>query len=531
MHDGRSLHILVIEDDDDTRANLGDVLELDNHRVAMAATAAEALGRQDWSQLDAVILDRKLPDGTADDLLPRLKELAPEAAVIIVTGFSDVEGAITALRRGASDYILKPINPDALRASLKRLSEAKQAERELRTRAEQQAVVAEIGRRALQSVDISRLMDETVAQVARTLHVEFAKILEVLPDESGLLLRAGFGWRKGVIGKPVVNACGELHIGDHGQPDLPVIIEDLPNDPRFRFTHLLSEHGVVSGLSVAIHGEKRPFGTLGVYARQPRWFTKSDVDFLQAIAHMLAAAIERIKSEERMLQNERLAAIGQMVTGLAHESRNALQRSQACLEMLALELEDRPEALQLVGRIHRAQDHLHHLYEEVRGYAAPIHLRRQVCNVSTLWRDTWAHLDVVRQAKSVQLIEHVDDAADLQCSVDRYAIEQVLRNVLENAIAACPDPGEITVVAAEVDLADASGGRGLEIVIRDNGPGLSPEQQGRVFEPFFTTKTRGTGLGMAIAKRLMEAHGGRIDVRNAASGGAEVQLLLPRSQT
>ena len=80
------------------------------------------------------------------------------------------------------------------------------------------------------------------------------------------------------------------------------------------------------------------------------------------------------QAQERALQSERLAAIGQMVTGLAHESRNALQRSQACLEMLALAVRDRPEALDLIERLQKAQDHLHHLYEDVRGYAAPIKL-------------------------------------------------------------------------------------------------------------------------------------------------------------
>jgi signal transduction histidine kinase len=230
------------------------------------------------------------------------------------------------------------------------------------------------------------------------------------------------------------------------------------------------------------------------------------------------------QAQERALQAERLAAIGQMVAGLAHESRNALQRSQACLEMLALELEDRPEGLELLGRIQRAQDHLHHLYEEVRGYAAPIRIRRQVCDLDALLRDTWSHLEVTRRGRDVRLAvaqasrlcgqagRPSDDIADLACSVDRHALEQVFRNVLENAISVSPDPGEIAVCFAETRL---DGRPALEITVRDQGPGLSPEQQERIFEPFFTTKTHGTGLGMAIAKRIVDAHGGRISVRSA----------------
>src|SRR5271165_4957489 len=80
------------------------------------------------------------------------------------------------------------------------------------------------------------------------------------------------------------------------------------------------------------------------------------------------------QAQQQALQAERLAAIGQMVAGLAHESRNALHRSQVCLEMLALEVEDRPEALNLIARLQMAQDDLYHLFEDVRSYAAPIHL-------------------------------------------------------------------------------------------------------------------------------------------------------------
>src|SRR5689334_23345804 len=90
-------HVLVIEDDPDTRANLQDVLELDDYRVEAVGTAAEALCRRDWSRFAAVVLDRRLPDGSAEELLPELRRLAPQAGVIIATGYGDVQGAITAL--------------------------------------------------------------------------------------------------------------------------------------------------------------------------------------------------------------------------------------------------------------------------------------------------------------------------------------------------------------------------------------------------------------------------------------------------
>src|SRR5262245_31121302 len=124
------LHVLVIDDDADTRANLIDVLQMDDHQVETAGSVAEALDRTSWPELSAVILDRKLPDGTAEDLVPRIKRLAPDAAIMIVTGYADLQGAITALRQGTADYILKPIDPGALRASLARVAETRRLRRE-----------------------------------------------------------------------------------------------------------------------------------------------------------------------------------------------------------------------------------------------------------------------------------------------------------------------------------------------------------------------------------------------------------------
>lgn len=95
---------------------------------------------------------------------------------------------------------------------------------------------------------------------------------------------------------------------------------------------------------------------------------------------------ERKQADERAKQSERLAAIGQMIAGLTHESRNALQRGRANLEMLALEVGDGPRAKELIGRQQRALDELNRLYDEVRNYAAPIHLEHGQCELASLWR-------------------------------------------------------------------------------------------------------------------------------------------------
>jgi signal transduction histidine kinase len=192
--------------------------------------------------------------------------------------------------------------------------------------------------------------------------------------------------------------------------------------------------------------------------------------------------------------------------------------------MLAIEVADQPEALDLVNRVHKAQNHLHYLYEEVRNYAAPLNLLRQKIRLDEVWRETWSQLEGLRNAREVSLQEETK-GTNLEIEGDGFALGQVFRNIFENAIAACSNPCEIIVGCLPVRLA---GRPALQVSIRDNGPGLSPEQAKRIFDPFYTTKTKGTGLGMAIAKRIVEAHGGRIAVGLAHAPGAEIIITLPR---
>ncbi len=124
--------VLVIEDDRDTSANLRDILQLDHYAVEVAGSLAEALGRDPSEALAAILVDRSLPDGNADDHLKDIRRLAPDAAVLIVTGHSDLEGVVAALRQGADDYLLKPVDPDALRAALARSVELRRTRQALR---------------------------------------------------------------------------------------------------------------------------------------------------------------------------------------------------------------------------------------------------------------------------------------------------------------------------------------------------------------------------------------------------------------
>ncbi len=115
---------------------------------------------------------------------------------------------------------------------------------------------------------------------------------------------------------------------------------------------------------------------------------------------------------------------------------------------------------------------------------------------------------------------------DLTCRVDAFRLEQVFRNLMENSLAACDDPVRIKICCLESILDDVPA---VRISVRDNGPGLSDQQTARVFDAFFTTKADGTGLGMAISERIIEAHRGTIEVQDCDKQGAEFVISLPRA--
>ncbi len=233
------------------------------------------------------------------------------------------------------------------------------------------------------------------------------------------------------------------------------------------------------------------------------------------------------RSEEIARRSERLAAIGEVVAGLAHESRNALQQIQSCTGILKIKMQGQPQELRdLIDGVQRAQDRLHRLFDDIRWYAAPIKLDCKIRNVAEIWRESWQQLARQREGRNVRFLERLN-GGDNDCLVDPLRLEQAFRNILENSLAAMSDPSQIQV---ECRPACLDGKPALAVAIRDNGPGFDIKVGDRVFEPFYTTKTHGTGLGMSIVKRVVEAHGGEVSINLSYREGAEVLITLPRGK-
>lgn len=240
-----------------------------------------------------------------------------------VTAMEQAEKALLVDRLARSEYSLRAKNVTTALAALlglaavglafvvfqRTLEERRQAER-------RQGAIADLRHHALSDADLDALMDRAVAVVARILDVPLVKVLELLPDRPELLLRAGVGWQDGTVGRATVGAGLDSQAGFTlyaSKPvvvgDLtthqPIVVEDLRTETRFSGPALLSDHGVVSGVSVIIYDRPdRPFGVLGAHTTRPRHFTEQDSRFLQMVANVLATAIQRRRAEDALRESE-----------------------------------------------------------------------------------------------------------------------------------------------------------------------------------------------------------------------------------
>ncbi len=173
-------------------------------------------------------------------------------------------------------------------------------EDELRSRAKQQEALAQLGERALVEPDLERLLNDAVSTVALTLSVDFVKILELLPGDTELLLRAGFGWKTNLVGTVITTTEPNTYAQYTLRSGVPVVTRDYGAEARFEVASYLKDHGCISGMTVAIAGrDGRAYGILGVCTKNERHFCPQDRSFLTAVANLLAGAIQRRQLEQR----------------------------------------------------------------------------------------------------------------------------------------------------------------------------------------------------------------------------------------
>jgi PAS domain S-box-containing protein len=220
------------------------------------------------------------------------------------------------------------------------VTDRKQTMVELRSRAQQQAAIAELGQKALSGIGLDALMHQATSLVTATLDVEFCRVSEALADGKAFRPRAGAGWQTAQGAPPLVDDVCESEASYCVFVGEPVVAEHLPSETRFRASKLLCDHKVVSCVTAIIHGKRRPYGVLGAYTSQARKFTDDDVHFLQAVANVLASSIERKESEEAQVRLVAILEATTDVVAMAGPDQGLLYVNRAGRDFLGLSAEE-----------------------------------------------------------------------------------------------------------------------------------------------------------------------------------------------
>ncbi|HZQ10826.1 MAG TPA: GAF domain-containing protein, partial [Anaerolineae bacterium] len=324
-------------------------------------------------------------------------------------------------------------------------------------------------------------------------------------------------WREFRLG-PGEGAAG--WIVEHGEP---LYIPDVRRDSRWRFTS--NNEGIISYLGVPLKVEDRTIGVIDVATREPRLFTDEEINFFTTLASHAAVAIENARlyeqtraqleqlrdTQDRLVETERRAAIGELVAGLAHEINNPLTaivgHSQLLLETLPegsttenwrTELDTISIAAQRIARIVQEFIKLSH----VEGGHA------ELVNLSDLIRQAVQRFEEREDAQDIAILDALPPEP-LLVKANPQLIEQVINNILTNALEAMPHGGRIDVQGGSSDV------NTVYCTIRDSGYGIPTSELKRVFEPGYTTKVesgivRGIGLGLYTAQLIIKSHGGAI---------------------
>ena len=415
------------------------------------------------------------------------------------------------------------------------------AETELRRHACRQEAVAELGQRALWGANLAGLMDRAVSVLARRLDAESAALWEYDPEDKSLEVRSSVGWTAEFLEEAFVPVEPETMLSHALFSTEPVVVGHMtdaarPGEPP----HLM--RAARSCVSVAVAGGGEPFGVLSVYTDSPRGFTAEDVHFVQSVANVLSAAVERARGEEersRLLRGEQEArreaeeasrAKDEFLAMVSHELRTPLGVILGWSKLLregGADGQTLASALEMIERNAELQKRLiEDLIDVSRVAAGKLRVDPRLTELAPVVGDAVAAVALSAQAKGIRIRAECDGGAGLVLG-DPVRLQQVVWNLLSNAVKFTREGGSVEVRLEKV-------GASAQITVRDTGQGIAADLLPHVFDRFRQGwsagggRHQGLGLGLSIVRQIIEAHGGTVEAESPGLGrGATFRVRLP----
>jgi signal transduction histidine kinase len=397
------------------------------------------------------------------------------------------------------------------------------------------AHIAAFAAKAFQERELDVLLRKACAHAADGLGVERARILEYQPDTNELLLRAGIGWREGVVGRTRLPADLQSPPGEAYRTGKAIVMDDIDGVPDLRSAGFLRRHGVIALLGVPIEIAGLRFGVLEADANAPRQFSADDRQFLVELAAVLAAAIHRLAGDggeqgdpmqalakAKKILEAAAAAKDRALATMGHDLKQPLQIINMCLERLAgRSWGDTEEyfisrALHAVTKLARGLDYMIIMAQLGRDLLEP---RFEPVEAGQLLRQLSQDFQPLVDDKGLVLRSAFPRA---RIRTDKNLLMHVLENLVGNAIK-YTEKGRILIGARR-----RAGG--LVIEVHDTGIGIPPHRLEEIFEEFHRVDAAhgdGVGLGLAIAKRLTGLLGHRLSVRSVPGKGSCFSVEIP----
>lgn len=536
----KKCNVLVVDDDQIIRDQLLKELKRNFFTVHQAGCGREAMEIAGRADIDIILLDVKLPDIDGFELLEKLKQKRPDCVIIVITGFGNQEIAIQSLRRGAIDYIEKPIRMLEMSAALGRAQEKLAEKEELGF--DNTILVIDDDKKVVESV--KRLLEkegysacgascgkeglDIINQTKVDIIVSDIKMndmngIEVLrkakkmyPDIEGIMIT---GYKDGKM------AVEALRAGAIDYINKPIDIEEL----------LLSVERAIK----SIHLSRNKLYRNRELKISSEIISKMNEELERRIRER---SKELSQTQAQLFQTAKLATLGEMSTGLAHEMNQPLGGIALIAENIR-KLSDRgklteEELISSLDDIDQSVKRMSRVIQHIRTFARQDTLKFVEVEVNETISSAMSLLGEQLRLHEVEVKEEL--AAGIPKTIgEPYQLEQVWINLISNARDALDhkmelisegslrvkDKAKRLVISTAYDKKDNS----IKVTFKDNGPGMAKETREKMFEPFYTTKEVGksTGLGLSISYGIIESHKGAFEVESVEGEGTAVRVILP----
>jgi len=517
--------ILCIDDEEMIRQTIGDYLTDSGFEIIEAANGREGLEVFQQENPDIILVDLRMPEIDGLDVLAAVTEKSPETPIIVVSGTGVLEDAIEALRRGAWDYITKPVEDMAI-LEIAVENALKHAELLRKNRQYQENLEFEVKKRTAELHDAHEKLKEQ--------HVFLQTLIESIPNPifyknvNGEYLGCNQSFcrmlgvtRRAIIGKKADDFLPENLISIFKETDQSVF--EYKNVQTYEYS-LRFPDGTMHNLFTT----KAPFTNL-------KGEIAGTVGVISDISNLRQAEEEKSLLEDQLRHSQKMEAVGTLAGGIAHDFNNILQAMSGYIQLLLMKKDKDDPDRKYLTKIDQSTIRATELVRRLLTFSRKSETRFQPVNLNLVVANT-VHFLEQTIPRMIQIEMH--PASDLPgIYADPSQIEQIIINIAANAFDAMPEGGRLLFETESISFKEEYRDKYLELKsgdyvllkISDTGQGMDEEIQKHIFEPFFTTKEigKGTGLGLATVYGIVKSHNGRIACYSEPGLGTTFKIYLP----